>query len=75
MKRIFSLIVILCNSWILFSQTTGRYRDSFTDKNNSKYSINSPEDFLSRKAIQRRQKQNIAITIQDIPVIVIQVGL
>ncbi|MEQ8928161.1 MAG: S8/S53 family peptidase, partial [Fulvivirga sp.] len=32
------------------------------------YSISQPEEFLSAKAIARRTNQNIAITVQDLPV-------
>ena len=40
----------------------------FTDKNNSIYSIDRPEEFLSDRALERRSRQNIAITEQDLPV-------
>lgn len=40
----------------------------FTDKNNSPYSINFPEEFLSERAILRRTKQNIPILFNDLPV-------
>ena len=40
----------------------------FKDKANSSYSIEKPLDFLSERAIYRRQKYNIPITEQDIPV-------
>lgn len=41
---------------------------SFTDKNNTEFSINRPEEFLSDRAIQRRIKQNISIDSLDLPV-------
>jgi len=40
----------------------------FTDKSNSIYSINRPADFLSERALIRRDRQNIPITEQDLPV-------
>lgn len=40
----------------------------FTDKKNSPYSINQPESFLSKKAIERRAKFGITITEEDFPV-------
>jgi serine protease AprX len=40
----------------------------FTDKSDSKYSLNRPHEFLSIKAIERRQKQKIPIDIYDIPI-------
>lgn len=53
-----------------FSQSmiTPRYFVFFTDKNNSPYSVNYPMDYLSPRAINRRVKQGIAITEQDLPV-------
>ena len=41
---------------------------TFTDKNNSNFSISNPEDFLSERAIVRREKQKISIKIQDLPI-------
>lgn len=40
----------------------------FKDKANSTFSIDKPEQFLSKKAIDRRLKYNIAINQQDLPV-------
>lgn len=40
----------------------------FTDKNNSEYSLDHPEEYLSARAIQRRNNQNIAIDSLDLPV-------
>lgn len=45
-----------------------KYFISFADKNNNTYSIHSPSDFLSQRSIDRRTKQNIDITLQDLPV-------
>jgi subtilisin family serine protease len=41
---------------------------SFKDKSNTPYSINQPEKYLSKKAIERRERFNIEITEQDFPV-------
>jgi len=45
-----------------------KYYIQFTDKNNSPYSIDNPEEFLTQRAIDRRDKYNIPITGNDIPV-------
>jgi len=50
-----------------FSQTKYKYLVLFNDKNNSPYSVNSPLDFLSQKAIDRRFKQGITIKPTDFP--------
>ncbi len=44
------------------------YFVSFTDKTGTPYSVDTPEDFLSARAIERRENQNISITETDLPV-------
>ena len=43
-----------------------KYRITLTDKNNSGFSIARPQDFLSKKSIQRRQKQGLKIDSLDL---------
>lgn len=43
------------------------YRLYLTDKNQTEYSVNHPEAFLSKKAIERRKRQHIAIDETDLP--------
>jgi serine protease AprX len=45
-----------------------RYMVFFKDKVGTPYSISTPETFLSSRALQRRSKQNISVTEQDLPV-------
>ena len=45
-----------------------RYYVQFTDKNNSPYSIDNPSAFLTERAIERRENQQIPILDNDIPV-------
>ena len=51
-----------------FGQSTAKYLVLLRDKANSPYSVSKPEQFLSARSIQRRQKQNIAIQERDLPV-------
>lgn len=44
------------------------YIIKFKDKKNIDYNIDKPEEFLSERAILRRQNYNIPITKQDLPV-------
>lgn len=44
------------------------YFIEFTDKNNTPYSLDNPQEYLSQRAIDRRQAQNIAIDSLDLPV-------
>ena len=46
----------------------GRYWVQFSDKNDSPYSLDNPEAYLSERALQRRANQGIAIDEYDLPV-------
>ncbi len=52
----------------VLSQAQGFYWISFTDKNSTKFSLATPELYLSERAIERRIKQNIPIDSLDLPV-------
>lgn len=64
--RLSIAIILLGLSNSLYSQD--KYFVKFTDKNNSPHSIDNPSEYLSIRAIERRTKQGIAITIDDLPV-------
>ena len=51
-----------------FCQSNNVFRIHFTDKNNSPYSVLQPLDFLSSKAIDRRNRYSIAIDERDLPI-------
>ena len=69
MKHLALFLISCFFSHFLLAQTnSSRYRVSFTDKNNSPYSIEKPEAFLSPRALTRRENQHIAIQENDIPV-------
>ncbi|MDD5570221.1 MAG: S8 family serine peptidase [Bacteroidales bacterium] len=67
MRKIFFLFIIF-----LFQNATAQipseYRVTFKNKNNTPYSLTSPLDYLSQKAIDRRTKQSIPIDSTDIPI-------
>ncbi len=52
----------------LFTQGQHRYWILLEDKAPSGYSLSHPEEFLSSRAVQRRQQQGIPITREDLPV-------
>ncbi|GDX51064.1 serine protease [Bacteroidota bacterium] len=73
MKKIISIIVfsiLLFTFQFSVSQTTAiyRYQIRFTDKNNNPFSISLPQEYLSQKAIDRREKQHLLIDSLDLPV-------
>ncbi len=53
---------------ILTSTAQNYFRIAFTDKNNSPFSLDHPEEYLSERAIQRRVNQNIELDSLDLPV-------
>ncbi len=69
MKKTSALILLLFICLMITAQVApNKYWIRFTDKNNSPYSINNPEQFLSQKAIDRRNVQGIAVVENDLPV-------
>ncbi|TLX72325.1 T9SS type A sorting domain-containing protein [Labilibacter sediminis] len=61
-------VLIFMLAWLGVQLSAQKYFVSFTDKNNNSFSISNPGEFLSERAIERRQKFNIDITEQDLPV-------
>ena len=69
MKKTTFLLLFLTVAYFAQAQVaTNIYWVQFTDKNNSPYSIDNPEEFLSPRALQRRANQGIGIDEYDIPV-------
>lgn len=67
-KKTFEIFII---SFFLSSVSFGQanqYIIVLKDKANSPYSIAKPEEFLSARAIARRERQNITIVENDLPV-------
>ena len=63
-----SLIVALSCLWFSSLAQVNRYMVFFKDKAGTTYSLNSPAEFLSTPAIQRRISQGIVVTQADLPV-------
>ncbi len=71
MTKLFILIWFLNGIFIsVYPQklSPGRYWVPLTDKDGNIFNINAPEDFLSERAIHRRNKQGISISDEDLPV-------
>lgn len=71
MNKVFTFIffIIITVAGTTFSQSS-RFLIEFTDKDtsNSHYSLNEPRDFLSSESIERRERQNIDVVLEDFPV-------
>lgn len=63
-----SLVFVFFFTAITSWAQVNRYVVHFSDKDNSAYTVSSPEAFLSERAIIRRSSQDILITKQDFPV-------
>ncbi|MFA6924346.1 MAG: S8 family serine peptidase [Bacteroidales bacterium] len=67
MKKIFFFLIIFFFHHAI-AQIPSEYRVTFKNKNNTPYSLTSPTDYLSQKAIDRRTRQEIPIDSTDIPI-------
>ena len=69
MRKFSLLLLFLTVAFFAQAQVaTNIYWVQFTDKNDSPYSIDNPEAFLSPRALQRRANLGISIDEYDIPV-------
>lgn len=70
MKRFLmaSCLLAFVASVSVSAQDSLRYHIDLKDKATTKYSLKHPEKFLSAKALQRRQKQNLQVDSTDLPV-------
>src|ERR1700722_15315783 len=66
MRRLLLLSVIFLLA-ISTQAQDGKYWIQFTDKNGSPYSISTPTQYLSARAIARRAKFSIPIQFNDLP--------
>ena len=63
------LIAIVCLPVYSLAQTfPQQHRIQFTDKQNTPYTLSDPLAFLSQRALDRRQRQNISLSENDLPV-------
>ncbi len=68
MKYFFAILFLAVGIKLFGQIGPNLYYLEFTDKNNTPYSIDNPSEFLSERAINRRNAQNIAIDSLDLPV-------
>lgn len=63
------LVIALFTSGSMLGQVgENRYIVYFSDKANTPYTLDNPFEYLSDRAIERRQNQGIAIDVLDLPV-------
>ncbi|NJN77301.1 MAG: S8 family serine peptidase [Saprospiraceae bacterium] len=64
----YCIIILTLFSIELSAQSLNKYWVQFTDKKGTPYSIFKPQEFLSPRAIERRQRLGIEIDKMDLPV-------
>ncbi len=67
-KPVWLMLGLLLGQLTGFGQSTRKYLVLLRDKAGTPYSISQPGQFLSQRAVLRRQKQNIAVQERDLPV-------
>lgn len=68
MRRKSLIVCAFLLATIAQAQVTYKFRISLKDKNNTEFSLDKPQKFLSDKALQRRQKQGLKVDSTDLPV-------
>lgn len=66
-NKVLIIFILFCANTPTFAQIN-RYIVHFSDKEDTTFDLSHPEDFLSDRAIQRREKQGIPIIENDLPV-------
>jgi len=67
-RLVFLLMLLFCAANLQAQEVPKKYLIYLTDKNNTPYTIDAPQQYLSTKAIARRLRQQIPITSRDLPV-------
>lgn len=69
MKKLFLIVCFLSVLSFSYAQVSpDKYWVRFTNRFNSPYSIENPEEFLSQRALDRRAQFNIPVVENDLPV-------
>ncbi len=68
LKKILFFVLVTIIFQSVAQVAPGKYYVQFTDKNNSPYSLDNPEAFLTQRAIDRRVRQGISFDETDLPV-------
>ena len=63
-----TIISLLLMSFMAQAQDVYKYAIHFTDKENTPYSFDNPEEFLSQRSIERRERHSVTYTSEDLPI-------
>ncbi len=67
-KKIILLLAVLSSLGLFAQENSLLYKVVFNDKSQSEYSISRPGDFLTPRALERRQRYHIPVTEEDLPI-------
>ncbi|MHA8108146.1 S8 family serine peptidase [Aquirufa sp. A-Brett2-W8] len=62
------IFLLLFSACLPLKAQTYRYLILLKDKGSNNYSLNKPEAFLSSKSLERRRKNRVVLTSQDLPI-------
>ena len=67
-KTLICVVFLVMLALPSIAQKTYKYRVSLTDKMGAEYSMERPEEFLSPRALERRNRQSLAVDSTDLPI-------
>ncbi len=68
MRKVILILLLLVNGLAVWSVDGYMFRVQLKDKGKTSYTVSKPEQYLSKRAIERRLRQNIVIDTSDLPV-------
>ena len=66
-KIIWGCLMVVCTLTAL-AQKTYRYRVALKDKAGTTFTLENPKEFLSERALERRNRQQLPVDSTDLPV-------
>ena len=68
MKGFISICLMAAFALSASAEKTYKYRVNLKDKQGTAYSVDKPEEFLSERALARRNRQQLSVDETDLPV-------
>jgi len=68
MRKLIIVLFFTITAQVFAQISPNKYLVRFTDKDQSPYSLSQPGEFLTQRAIDRRNKQGLEVDITDIPI-------
>lgn len=68
MRRLWFILILVLSFGASAQSNEGVYTFQFSDKANTPYSLDNAEGFLSKRALERRERQDIQLDEKDLPV-------